>query len=186
MSEFGRDRGHRCPGPCTADSAAWRQLLEATKREGGAFAPIQPHVGPGPRSPLHPLVRHRDSGRRHVRPPLFRHPRRWWPRLRNPPRQDAGGHDPPQHRRRPGLRVRLASASGGRGRPERASARTGALLDASGIGLRALGDRAGVSHATISRLLRGMVLPDMGTLARLEVATGRDLWPGLHAWADRD
>ncbi|MEU3879782.1 helix-turn-helix domain-containing protein [Streptomyces californicus] len=61
-----------------------------------------------------------------------------------------------------------------------------AAMEASGIGLRALGDRAGVSHATISRLLRGMVLPDMGTLARLEVAVGRDLWPGLHVWADRD
>lgn len=60
-------------------------------------------------------------------------------------------------------------------------------MDASGIGLRALGDRAGVSHATISRLLRGMVLPDVGTLARLEVAMRRDLWPGLQAvQADAD
>jgi hypothetical protein len=56
----------------------------------------------------------------------------------------------------------------------------------SEIGLRTLGDMAGVSHATISRLLRGMVLPDMGTLARLEVALGTGLWPGLAAWADRD
>ncbi|MDX3637067.1 MULTISPECIES: helix-turn-helix domain-containing protein [Streptomyces] len=54
------------------------------------------------------------------------------------------------------------------------------------IGLRALGDRAGVSHATISRLLRGMVLPDMGTLARLEAAMGTSLWPDLTVWTDRD
>ncbi|MCN9244482.1 helix-turn-helix transcriptional regulator [Streptomyces sp. RY43-2] len=53
------------------------------------------------------------------------------------------------------------------------------------IGLRALGDKAGVSHATISRLLRGMVLPDMGTLARLEVALSTGLWPGLAAWTER-
>ncbi|MEV5140621.1 helix-turn-helix transcriptional regulator [Streptomyces syringium] len=56
----------------------------------------------------------------------------------------------------------------------------------SDIGLRALGDKAGVSHATISRLLRGMVLPDMGTLARLETALGADLWPGLTAWTERE
>ncbi|GDY49468.1 hypothetical protein SVIO_000910 [Streptomyces violaceusniger] len=35
-------------------------------------------------------------------------------------------------------------------------------METSEIGLRALGDKAGVSHATISRLLRGMVLPDLG------------------------
>ncbi|MGW6742531.1 helix-turn-helix domain-containing protein [Streptomyces sp. NPDC055025] len=56
----------------------------------------------------------------------------------------------------------------------------------SDIGLRALGERAGVSHATISRLLRGMVLPDLGTLARLEAALGTGLWPGLTAWTERD
>lgn len=61
-----------------------------------------------------------------------------------------------------------------------------AAMEASEIGLRALGDRAGVSHATISRLLRGRVLPDLGTLARLEVALGRGLWPGLSAWTDRN
>ncbi|TJZ99984.1 helix-turn-helix transcriptional regulator [Actinacidiphila oryziradicis] len=56
----------------------------------------------------------------------------------------------------------------------------------SEIGLRTLGDKAGVSHATISRLLRGMVLPDIGTVARLEVALRTGLWPGLAAWTDRD
>ena len=56
----------------------------------------------------------------------------------------------------------------------------------SEIGLRSLGEQAGVSHATISRLLRGMVLPDLGTLARLEAALRVGLWPGLTAWTDRD
>ncbi|MGW0705876.1 helix-turn-helix domain-containing protein [Streptomyces sp. NPDC002643] len=59
-------------------------------------------------------------------------------------------------------------------------------MEVSTIGLRALGDKAGVSHATISRLLRGMVLPDLGTLARLEVALGVGLWPGLTAWTERE
>ncbi|MGA5417482.1 helix-turn-helix domain-containing protein [Streptomyces pseudogriseolus] len=59
-------------------------------------------------------------------------------------------------------------------------------MAASEIGLRTLGNKAGVSHATISRLLRGMVLPDLGTLARLEVALGKSLWPGPAAWTERD
>ncbi len=59
-------------------------------------------------------------------------------------------------------------------------------METSEVGLRALGDKAGVSHATISRLLRGMVLPDLGTLARLEVALGTSLWPGLPAWTERE
>ena len=44
------------------------------------------------------------------------------------------------------------------------------------ISLRALGERAGVSHGTISRLKSGQVLPDIGTLARLETALGAPLW----------
>ncbi|WP_137981826.1 helix-turn-helix domain-containing protein [Streptomyces violaceusniger] len=59
-------------------------------------------------------------------------------------------------------------------------------METSETGLRALGDKAGVPHATISRLLRGMVLPDLGTLARLEVALGTSLWPGLTAWTERE
>lgn len=58
-------------------------------------------------------------------------------------------------------------------------------LDSSGTALRTLGDRAGVSHATISRLLRGMVLPDIGTIARLEAALGCEIWPGLSALPHR-
>ncbi|KMS75695.1 hypothetical protein ACM01_07905 [Streptomyces viridochromogenes] len=58
-------------------------------------------------------------------------------------------------------------------------------MEASEIGLKALGNKAGVSHATISQLLRGMALPDLGTLARLEVVLGTGLWPGPAARSDR-
>jgi hypothetical protein len=47
--------------------------------------------------------------------------------------------------------------------------------------LRKLAEQAEVSHATLSRLLRGQVLPDMGTLIRIEWALGTDIWPGLKA-----
>lgn len=50
-----------------------------------------------------------------------------------------------------------------------------------GLGQRALAARAGVAHTTISRILRGEVLPDIGTLARLEAALGTELWPRLDA-----
>lgn len=51
--------------------------------------------------------------------------------------------------------------------------------------LRALGERAGVSHTTISRLLAGRVLVDIGTVARIEAALGMEIWPGLTALAQR-
>lgn len=53
------------------------------------------------------------------------------------------------------------------------------------VSLRVLGERAGVSHATISRLRRGEVLPDIGTIARLETTLGAPLWPGLAATASQ-
>ena len=56
-----------------------------------------------------------------------------------------------------------------------------AALQESGLGQRSLAIRAGVAHTTISRVLRGEVLPDIGTLARLEAALGAELWPGLSA-----
>jgi hypothetical protein len=40
-------------------------------------------------------------------------------------------------------------------------------LAASGTSLRALGERAGVNHTTVSRLLGGRVLVDIGTVARI-------------------
>lgn len=47
---------------------------------------------------------------------------------------------------------------------------------------RSLSDRAvarlsGMSHNTIGRIARGEVLPDLGTVARLEVALQTSLWP---------
>lgn len=50
-------------------------------------------------------------------------------------------------------------------------------IEASGLGLRVLGERAEVSHSTISRMLRGLVLPDIGTLGRLESVLDVPLWP---------
>ncbi|MGW7002052.1 helix-turn-helix domain-containing protein [Streptomyces sp. NPDC054933] len=44
--------------------------------------------------------------------------------------------------------------------------------------LRTLADATGLTHTTISRVLHGKVLPDLGTLARLEAAFGFQLWPG--------
>ncbi|MFF9069742.1 helix-turn-helix domain-containing protein [Streptomyces sp. NPDC014891] len=44
--------------------------------------------------------------------------------------------------------------------------------------LRTLADATGVTHSTISRVLNGKVMPDLGTIARLEVAVGFQLWPG--------
>lgn len=54
-------------------------------------------------------------------------------------------------------------------------------LAASGTSLRALGERAGVNHTTVSRLLGGRVLVDIGTVARIEAALGQEIWPGLSA-----
>lgn len=44
--------------------------------------------------------------------------------------------------------------------------------------LRTLAETTGLTHSTISRVLNGKVMPDLGTLARLEVAFGFQLWPG--------
>ncbi|MEH6373826.1 helix-turn-helix transcriptional regulator [Streptomyces sp. KLMMK] len=44
--------------------------------------------------------------------------------------------------------------------------------------LRTLAEATGITHSTISRVLNGKVLPDLGTLARLEAAFGFQLWPG--------
>ncbi|MFB6984434.1 helix-turn-helix domain-containing protein [Streptomyces sp. NPDC056304] len=47
----------------------------------------------------------------------------------------------------------------------------------AGHTLRPLAAISGVAHSTIARLLQGQVLPDIGTLARLEDALGIPLWP---------
>ena len=36
---------------------------------------------------------------------------------------------------------------------------------------------SGMSHASVIRIVRGQVWPDAVTIARLEIATGRALWP---------
>ncbi|WP_052229957.1 helix-turn-helix transcriptional regulator [Streptomyces sp. CT34] len=54
-------------------------------------------------------------------------------------------------------------------------------LASSGQSLRTLAESTGITHSTISRVVNGKVLPDLGTLARLEVALGFQVWPGLAA-----
>ena len=49
----------------------------------------------------------------------------------------------------------------------------------TGTGQRALAAATGVAHTTIGRILAGTVLCDIGTLANLESALGRPLWPRL-------
>lgn len=57
------------------------------------------------------------------------------------------------------------------------------VMNGSGVGMRELAEMAGVSHTTVSRFLNGGALPDMGTLIRIEVALGTDVWPGIGAVA---
>lgn len=66
------------------------------------------------------------------------------------------------------------------------AARLAYVIASSETSLRALGEKAGVSHTTISRLLAGRVLVDIGTVARLEAALGEEIWPGLTALAQQD
>ncbi|WP_071030184.1 helix-turn-helix domain-containing protein [Mycobacterium talmoniae] len=47
----------------------------------------------------------------------------------------------------------------------------------TGTGQRALAAATGIAHTTIGRILAGTVLCDIGTLANLEHALGRSLWP---------
>lgn len=54
-------------------------------------------------------------------------------------------------------------------------------LASSGQSLRTLAEATGINHTTIGRVLAGKVLPDVGTLARLEAALGFQIWPGLAA-----
>ncbi|MCX4906315.1 helix-turn-helix transcriptional regulator [Streptomyces sp. NBC_00878] len=46
------------------------------------------------------------------------------------------------------------------------------------LSLRGLADVASVAHSTVARILNGDVLPDIGTLTRLEDALDHQLWPG--------
>lgn len=51
-------------------------------------------------------------------------------------------------------------------------------LEATHQSLRTLAENTGITHSTISRVINGKVMPDLGTLARLEAAFGFQLWPG--------
>ncbi|GAB4664137.1 XRE family transcriptional regulator [Mycobacterium intracellulare] len=53
----------------------------------------------------------------------------------------------------------------------------GAAMAETATGQRALAVTSGVAHTTIGRILAGTVLCDIGSLARLEHALGRRLWP---------
>ncbi|MFJ1707119.1 helix-turn-helix domain-containing protein [Kitasatospora sp. NPDC088346] len=56
-----------------------------------------------------------------------------------------------------------------------------AAMRAHNLSDRALARRAGLSHPTIGALRRGEVLPDLGTIVLLEIATGDALYPAdLH------
>ncbi|MFD4276191.1 helix-turn-helix domain-containing protein [Streptomyces cyaneofuscatus] len=51
-------------------------------------------------------------------------------------------------------------------------------MTSTGYTLRGLAEVTGINHSTVSRVLNGKVMPDLGTLARLEAAFGFQLWPG--------
>lgn len=61
----------------------------------------------------------------------------------------------------------------------------GAAMAETATGQRALAVTSGVAHTTIGRILAGTVLCDIGSLARLEHALGRQLWPEHAAAASR-
>ncbi|WP_328494663.1 helix-turn-helix transcriptional regulator [Streptomyces sp. NBC_00414] len=52
------------------------------------------------------------------------------------------------------------------------------------LSLRGLAEIASVAHSTVARVLNGDVLPDIGTLTRLEDALDHQLWPGPSAVRD--
>lgn len=52
-----------------------------------------------------------------------------------------------------------------------------AAMAETGTGQRALAATTGIAHTTIGRILAGTVLCDIGTLASLECALARPLWP---------
>ncbi len=55
-------------------------------------------------------------------------------------------------------------------------------MSQAGLSARKLATLSGLDNRTIGRVLLGDVLPDVGTLARLETALKLDLWPaGYHA-----
>jgi transcriptional regulator with XRE-family HTH domain len=53
-----------------------------------------------------------------------------------------------------------------------------AVLKSRGLSLRAVATPAGIDPTSLSRLLTGKVVPDLATIANLELALDTDLWPG--------
>ncbi|MEU8542980.1 helix-turn-helix transcriptional regulator [Streptomyces sp. NPDC048717] len=51
-------------------------------------------------------------------------------------------------------------------------------LESNGWSVAELSRRSGISRLTISNVLQGLVWPDLLTVASLEKALDRDLWPG--------
>lgn len=51
-------------------------------------------------------------------------------------------------------------------------------MRSGGLSLRALAGPAGIDATSLSRLLKGSVVPDVATVANLERALDADLWPG--------
>ncbi|MFF8618264.1 helix-turn-helix domain-containing protein [Streptomyces sp. NPDC015350] len=60
----------------------------------------------------------------------------------------------------------------------------GQLMTDRDLSLRDVSRVSGVAHSTVARVLTGEVLPDIGTLTRLEVGLGHQLWPEPHAVRD--
>lgn len=61
---------------------------------------------------------------------------------------------------------------------------TAAIADAvdlhrEGRSLRDIAAAAGIAHTSLSRLIAGKHVPDVGVVAALEDALGVDLWPGV-------
>ena len=59
-------------------------------------------------------------------------------------------------------------------------------INERGLSLRAVANPAGMDPTSLSRLLTGKVVPDLGTIAGLEQSLEVDLWPGRVSHARRD
>lgn len=58
-------------------------------------------------------------------------------------------------------------------------------MASTGLTARAVERETGVGRRVIDRLLAGEVIPDVGTIARLEKSLGVRLWPATHNRATR-
>jgi transcriptional regulator with XRE-family HTH domain len=52
------------------------------------------------------------------------------------------------------------------------------VMSRRGLTLRSAAQPAGIDPTSLSRLLTGKVVPDLGTVAALEQSLAADLWPG--------